>query len=405
MNINTGTTTQRNAASAYVLLGGLSSLVIAMGVGRFAYTPLLPMMQQEYRFGMEVAGTLASSNYVGYLLGALLATYAATTTARTLIFRLCLVLSIGTTAAMVLHSSVIGWLILRLIAGIASAGVFVIGSAIVLDALTRCNATHWSGVTYSGVGIGITGTGLAAIWFSGNLSVGTMWIVFALLCLPFALASWYWVIDDAEEVTQSARRAGSRTDLPPLFIWVIAAYFCEGLGYIVSGTFLVAIVQAITNSPLAGNTTWIVAGLAAAPSTVVWSHIARRIGFTRALVTAYGAQALGVVLPVLSQSLLSAYMSAILFGGTFMGITVLSITLGKTLVPERSGRTIGLLTTVYGAGQILGPLFAGALAERTHNLALPLVPAALVIAIGGIFLVIGVLRHSRSTHQRWSLPT
>ncbi len=111
--------------SSIFLLGGILSLIVAMGIGRFAYTPILPLMQSDLSFSNAVGGYLATSNYAGYLLGAFLVGVIPVKQHRTFILRLSLVVSILTTASMGLFQSYFIWNGLRFISGISSAIVFV----------------------------------------------------------------------------------------------------------------------------------------------------------------------------------------------------------------------------------------------------------------------------------------
>jgi predicted MFS family arabinose efflux permease len=383
------------APSAWlVALGGMCALIVAMGVGRFAYTPLLPLMQQAYGFGADVAGGIAAVNYGGYLLGALLCMTAAVGARRMELLRWSLLLSVGTTAAMGLFDTLAAWWALRFVAGLASAGVMVLGSAVALETLAQRGASQHRGVIFSGVGAGIVLSGAAVLALDGLLDVRGLWLVLGALCLPLAAVSWHWLIRPA---VRGAPRAAAPPPAAapariPFLPWLAAAYFCVGLGYIVSGTFLVAIVQHNTASPLAGTTTWMIAGLAAAASTLLWPALAARFGAVRALVAAHALQALGIMLPALSPGLAAAYVGAILFGGTFMGIVALAMSLGQRLAPERSARVLGLLTAAYGTGQMIGPLLGGFIAAHTASFTLPLVLAGAVVAIGGVLLIVGA-RH------------
>jgi predicted MFS family arabinose efflux permease len=366
-------------------------LVIAMGIGRFAYTPLLPMMQQEYGFGTDMAGGLATVNYGGYLLGALLCMLPAVDARRGWLFRGSLLLSVGTTAAMGLTDTISIWWGIRLLSGLASAGVMVLGSAIALDTLTQRGAGGWRGFIYSGIGAGIALSGVVVLALDQFLYARGLWVVLALLCLPLVVASWHLVPQCSPHSAPHAAPHGipAPMRLPPLIPWLVVAYCSVGLGYIVSGTFLVAIVQANTASTTAGTMTWVIVGVAAVGSTLVWPALAARFGDVHALVAAHALQALGILLPVLSPGVVAASVGAFLFGGTFMGIVALTMSLGQHLAPRRSARILGLLTTVYGAGQMIGPLLAGVLAEYTESFTLPLVGAAVVVAVGGIVLVVG----------------
>lgn len=125
----------KKTSAARFISGGLCSLVIAMGVGRFAYTPLLPGMQEQFGFNDTVAGLIASLNYVGYLLGAILCQKSLTNTMQLWAFRYSLVISLLTTLTMGLFGSDAMWMVLRFLGGVAIAAVFVLGSAIVMDQL------------------------------------------------------------------------------------------------------------------------------------------------------------------------------------------------------------------------------------------------------------------------------
>jgi predicted MFS family arabinose efflux permease len=371
------------------LLGGITALVVAMGVGRFAYTPLLPVMQREFGIDAALGGAIASLNALGYLLGALLCVWLPIGNRRAVLIHTSLVVSLATTAAMALSASPFVWGALRLISGVATAGVLVPVSALVLQTLAAHPLAWLPGLLFSGVGLGIALSGILTLYWDNTRSSGEMWLGLALVCLPLAAVSWCLVREPrpASQTTAPQERA-----VVPyarqLLACLLFAYFCEGLGYIVSGTFLVVLVREALGSAAAGSLSWIVVGLAAALLTPFWPLAAARVGAVRALVAAHLLQAAGIVLPVLWEHVATAIVGAILFGATFLSIAMLSLNLGRTLAPHRSTPVIALLTVAFGLGQISGPLLAGILAAHTAGFAVPLIAAASVVAIGGTALAI-----------------
>jgi MFS family permease len=171
---------------------------------------------------------------------------------------------------------------------------------------------------------------------------------------------------------------------------LVVAYFCEGVGYIVTGTFLVAIARSMpTLAPWAEHL-WTVVGLAAAPAAVLWAAAAQRMGRVPALIAAHLLQAIGIVLPAISSAPAAAMIAAMLFGVTFVGITALAVSLAATIAPSNTARVIGLVTVAFGIGQIIGPLAGGWLAALTGSFNLALIGAGAVVAVGALPLLLGL---------------
>lgn len=371
-------------------------MMTAMGIGRFAYTPILPLMQKELHFSQAVAGYLASSNYLGYLLGALLAGVVNWGDRKESCLRWSLFVNVVTTAGMGWTTDLSLWLVLRFVSGVTSALVFVLASSVVLDVLAARGRMTGSGIFYGGVGLGIAATGLLVPLFDKGFGWRGAWAGLAVCGILFGFFAWRWLREgpvaptEIREETTEIREGpvDARSSAPAALPWLIAAYGCEGLGYIVSGTFLVAIVEQIPQMRSLAPMSWVLVGAAAAPSAFLWARIANKRGYVPALMAAYLLQAAGIVLPVVFLHWTGVFLGALLFGGTFMGITAVAAAYARRLSPQNSSRSIGYLTAVYGTGQVLGPAAAGILAETTGGFAVPLILAAAVLLIGAGILTI-----------------
>ncbi|RAS71551.1 YbfB/YjiJ family MFS transporter [Priestia endophytica] len=374
-----------------VLIGGILSLVTAMGVARFSYTPILPLMQNDMLFSNGVAGYLATSNYAGYLVGAVLAGIFPLKQRRKAFLRLSLILSVITTAGMGLIQSYLIWYVFRFVSGFSSAFVLVLASSIVLDKLAEKGKTNWSGIFYGGVGIGIFITGLIIPILNRYFEWEGAWIGLSVASLIFTFLVWIWLKDTASNPTQNTKKE-IPTHGPPIkwLPWLITAYGLEGLGYIVTGTFIVSIAEETPNFNGDATFIWMIVGLAAIPSCIIWSSLAKKWGFVKSLIFAMILQSFGIVIPVLLMTKTGLLVSALLFGATFMGITTLATTLASRINPRNSSRIIGYLTAIYAAGQMIGPMIAGSLASASHNYNSALIGAAIVVLIGAIFLLTGI---------------
>ncbi len=383
------------------LVGGILSLIIAMGIGRFAYTVILPYMQDAVTFSSSSAGYLATSNYLGYFCGAFMAGKFSIKGRKIHLLRFWLVVSIMTTAMIGLLPSFPLWYVTRFISGVASAIIFVIASSIILDRLAYENRSHLSGLFYSGVGFGILLSSLVVSKLNQLYQWDGTWIGLSLLCSGLFIFIWFFIQD--ETIPLSSPNQGkpihNPTILPKKWItWLIIAYGLEGLGYIVTGTFIVAIAENSTLFHGDATTAWLMVGIASAPSCVIWSYLGKKIGVVTSLMIAMLLQAIGIVLPVFEENSGLLLTSAFLFGATFMGITTLATILARQIVPMQSNRILGLLTASYAFGQMLGPALAGILATKTNSYHYALLSAAFAVAIGSSLLWKGVI-YERSNHQ------
>src|SRR5512138_1805699 len=135
---------------------GALALAAAMGIGRFAYTALLPATQRALGAGDDVAGAVASVNLAGYLAGVLAARHLAASSARAAALRVGLASTALATLLGAATSAPLAWFVLRAAAGVASGLVFVLASAAALERAAP------PGKLYGGVGFGIALSGAVA---------------------------------------------------------------------------------------------------------------------------------------------------------------------------------------------------------------------------------------------------
>ncbi|MET8141635.1 YbfB/YjiJ family MFS transporter [Sphaerisporangium sp. NPDC005288] len=371
------------------------ALAAGMGVGRFVYTPILPLMHDQTGMSAATGANLATANYVGYLIGALAGILSPALVRSSTLLRAALVVLTCSLAAMPVTESPAVWIALRLLAGVASALVFVITAASLLSHL-REHPAHLAGWAFGGIGGGIALSGLIVLVLRPFADWRTAWFAAAVLAEVLTMASWNLRPEAAP--TARAEPAGAAGDGPRTrphrwFTALFASYTLEGVGYIVAGTFLVAAIE--QNSPGGlGSGAWVLVGVAAVPSSALWARLGRRWSRPGLLLAALVIQAVGIALPALVHGVAAALVSAVLFGATFVGVSTLALAAGAHL---RFPRSVALLTAGYSVGQILGPLVVTPLLHHGYQRALIL--AAVVVltaAVAAAVLRVGFPRQRPS---------
>jgi predicted MFS family arabinose efflux permease len=372
-----------------VLGAGILSLVLMLGIARFAYTPLLPLMQQQAGLGTAEGGWLAAINYIGYLCGAILASLISDLTLKDRLYRIGLIVALLTTVGMALAENFWLWSLMRFFAGLSSAAGLLIGSGLILHWLIRHGHRSELGIHFSGLGLGIAFCALAVELMHPTFDWREQWLLLTLAGVALAVPAWAWLPRPTAGTTTSSGEA--MIDRPPGTTFLrlfMAAYFCAGVGYVISATFIVAIVDQLPG--LAGQGAWsfLVIGLAAAPACIVWDLIARRIGDINALIATFVIQIGGILLPVVVPTVTGALLGAALFGGTFIGLVSLVLTMAGRFYPTRPAKMMGKMTIAYGVAQIGAPAITGLLAERSGTYADGLYLAAAVMAAGTLVMLV-----------------
>ncbi|UOQ55881.1 YbfB/YjiJ family MFS transporter [Leucobacter allii] len=375
-------------------------LAAAIGVGRFVFTPILPLMEAEAGLSAQHAGLVATANYVGYLVGALLGIAAPRLGTSQLSLRASGIVLLLSLPAMTIAQGTLAWCAIRLVAGVASALVFIVAGNAILTRLTQARP-QFVGWAYGGLGVGIALSGVLValvglVPADGSGPGGWRGAWWASTVLAAVLLALGWKLGDGSASPTGASLAAGATGLganaaaapaarpalrAPLaanrgrFGLLFASYTLEGAGYIIAGTFLVAAVHALDAGPLSSSV-WTVVGLAVIPSGAIWTSLAARFSRATLVAAALLLQAVGIALPALIEQAWAGMVAAALFGATFMGITTLSLAEGRAL---GSPRAVALLTAGYSVGQIAGPLAVVPLLDAGYRGAL-LVGAGIVIA-------------------------
>jgi predicted MFS family arabinose efflux permease len=375
--------TLKSEPSPWLIAGqGAAALAVGMGIGRFVYTPILPLMVAQAHLTSQLGGLIATANYVGYLAGAMAGIFLPRLLHSKVTLRISIVVVVVTLAGMPVAEDGTVWFMLRLIAGIASALVFMIAVSSMFTSL-RSHGSHFIGWAFGGVGAGIALSGILVLILRAVSNWSTAWIASAIL--GAVLSALAWTLKTQQPVRRPDRSV--KLNYPRTHRWfsaVLVSYSLEGIGYIIAGTFLVAAID--QSSPgWIGSASWVLAGVAAVPSSALWAWLAYRFSLPSLLLAALVIQAIGIALPTLFGGTAPAIISALLFGATFLGIGTIALAIGAHL---QFPRAVALLTTGYSVGQILGPLIVAPVLNHGYHDAL-LIGAAIV---GLAALAAGILR-------------
>ncbi|MCQ8228366.1 MULTISPECIES: YbfB/YjiJ family MFS transporter [Pantoea] len=362
-----------------VALSAFLSLVVAMGIGRFAFTPQVPLMIHDHQLTLTSASLVAALNYLGYLFGS----FDAMRARKRVEWRL----QAGVWGAVILtllSACVSGpWLhgLIRFLIGWASGWAMVLLAAWASDQLHHHGRPGLLAAVFAGPGTGIFISGMLAVALhASGVSAAFAWAAYGLLALLLigAIARFLPRTGQLHRPDQAASPLVLNGDLKRL----VFSYSLAGFGYILPATFLSQMAAARFPDSAFAQFVWPVFG-GAAVIGIVLGILTRRWGSSHArLAMVLWAQALGVIAAIVLPGLNGLMLGAALIGGGFLCVVQLTLQYGRELAPQHARYLAGLLTTGYAVGQLAGPLLSWISSMLWHQLepALWVAGASLIVA-------------------------
>lgn len=369
----------RSPSPLQVLITGFLGLLVAIGIGRFALTPQLPLMIQAGQLSLTGASLVAASNYLGYLAGSLDAMRARRHSLARL--RLGLWLCVACPLLSAWADSVLLHALLRFVAGVASAWVLILLTSWTQQELARQGRLRLAGGIFTGPAVGIVLVGLAALVI-GQASAwpGAGWLVYGALALGMVL-----YLQRQLPQALPSRGEGAPAALPrsAALYRLAAVYGLAGFGYILPATFLSQLARGLYPQGAVADVFWPLFGLAALVGVLASARQSHAGGASWRLAVGLWLQAAGVLACVLLPGVWGLGLGAVLVGVTFMAIVQSAIQAGRELTPQHPQQVAGLLTTSYAVGQLAGPLLAALSTHGQGSLAPALLLAALALLVAG----------------------
>ena len=381
-----------------ILLAGIIGLFIGVGVARFSYTSLLPSMLADNTLSLTFSGILASINYVGYLSGSIFAIFIKDINTKVKYFRLGIILCILTTIIIGVTTNEILWLLGRVIAGFGAAMALVVGAAIVMTKLNFQDKTKAMGIYFSGIGIALASSDIISRYVLSFSSWQNSWIVLTFCAIAVAAYPLYILSFDKEISQKNEKHPFNKALFSPFVVVLIVAYFTEGVGFVIQGTFLPTILKSIEGLESVAGLSWLLVGLAGIPSSIIWMRLAHKYGSVNIIIIAMSLQIVGILIPTFSTNMYLNLFSGILYGATFVGLVALFMNLGGKLAASNPVMLMGALTTAYGIGQVTAPLYAVSLTHLTGNYKYALYLTAAIVLFGVLILLLAKKVTQNSNH-------
>jgi predicted MFS family arabinose efflux permease len=369
-----------------IIIAGILSIIVGVGVARFAFTSLLPPMLEDF-LSITNAGLLASLNYVGYLSGAVFSIFLKDINQKVKWFQIGIVLCVLTTLVLAFSKDQNLWFIARLIAGFGSAMVLVISGGLVMMKITLENKTKAMGLHFMGIGSAITSMELLSQYVLKNGSWSDAWLVISI----FAFFSSFYIIHiirfDKEVKKEAQTHKVNLSMFTPYVIFLILAYFTAGVGFVVQATFFPDIINSLEGLQGYGSFGWLVVGITGIPSAFIWMVLADKYGSVNIIIVIFLLQIVGILLPTLSNDIYLNLLSGALYGSTFIAQVALFMYYGGKLAGKNPVIFMGAFTTAYGIGQVVAPLYSVYLIHKFGNYDTTLYVTASIVFIGVLFLL------------------
>ncbi|WP_159012147.1 YbfB/YjiJ family MFS transporter [Bradyrhizobium sp. S69] len=359
---------------------------IGLGIGRFAYSLVLPDMRDSLGWSYSAAGFMNTINAAGYLAGALIASALVKRFGLSAVVRWGTVAAVASLALCALSGNFVVLSFARLLAGVGAAVGFVASGALAATIAQSKpeRANFLLSLFYAGPGSGILLSGLIAPFTLQAFGPGSWWIVWWAMTLLAAIMILPLLLTRFGANAEIADPTPVRFAIRPALIY-LAGYFLFGAGYIAYMTFMIAYVRDAGGGAPAQSAFWCLIGLSAFATPWIWRRVLAldRGGRSTAIILAVNA--VGAALPLFGHSVVLLAISALVFGVSFFAVVGSTTAFVRFNYPHAAWPTaIAALTISFGIGQTLGPVVTGAITDAFGNLSYALNAGAAMLAMGAV---------------------
>ena len=368
-----------------ISLAGICSTLIAIGFGRFIYTPILPNMQDDLNLSSTTMGIISSYNYFGYLIGSIIPIIWKFSNFRNMII-FSSIFSVITIYLMGFTADIKFFIILRFLCGLSSAFGFVFTISFMFNFFKDFENKTLQLYHFCGIGLGIV-IGTVTVWIisMAGLFWNHQWLIVGfigiLLCIPIII----FIPKQLDLVTET--RSQIKSKVKKSFITISFGYFFFGIGYIIFGTFISAIARDSFEIPSYQYLSWIIVGFFAIPSVLFWDWISKKISIDFLLFLSCSTVTLGVSFLLFNNNLNYFIISCLLYGLGVPGSVALVLVEGKKRFIGNVNISVAIMTSAFSVGQILGPYISGILIDLENNYKSSIFLAIICLVLSSILMI------------------
>ena len=370
---------------AILILTGIAALTIAVGIGRFSYTPILPYMISELNLTTTEAGLIASSNYLGYLLGSLIPIFPQFPKNIRSIFIYSLFISIISLFAMGLTNTFEVFILIRFIHGIFSAFVLILGTSLIVSHVQKKGKIFLGTAHFSGVGLGMALSAIVVSYLGFlNFTWDELWFSIGILAIMLSFQIIKFTPIQKAEVKYNLK-SKNKTSLG--FSLITISYGLYGFGYVAFGTFISTMSRLTPGLEKTEPYVWFVVGVTGIPSVFFWNWFGSKIGNDIGLFLANLILGLGVLFSVLINNEFGIFISCILFGLSFVPITSMCLLEGQERFSGSFIVSTAILTFSFSIGQMIGPYLSGLLTDYYNSFFFSMIISGIVLIFGSLLMI------------------
>ncbi len=375
----------KNITIFSLVLTGVASLTIAIGIGRFSYTPILPFMITEIGLTTTQGGLIASANFFGYLIGSLIPILPFFPKKIRNVFFLSIFICILTVFLMGVVQDLNFFIFIRFVHGVFSAFVLILGTSIILPHIQEFGKIHLSTAHFSGVGLGMVFSSIVVSLFGYyGYQWNDLWIAIGILSVLLSLQIIFYTPHEIElsnknPINQQPSRFG--------FTLISISYCLYGFGYVAFGTFISTMARTTIGIEVTEPYVWLIVGLSGIPSVFFWNWFSQKIGNDISLFLACSILGSGVLVSVLFSNPFGILFSSFLFGLTFIPITAMCLLEGQKRFPGSFIVSTAILTSSFSIGQMIGPYLAGFITDLTGSFYISMYFSGLTLIFGSFLMI------------------